>query len=183
MTFSDTWDAGRVYQGTLDRSTVDTYTTEELLPLICAILARANVQGASSTILKALSGVADVSTPDTVVNNGNLILYNDWNGSERVVRLGTAVNTLTTFDNSANNGDQIEDMRYIEVAEAADMIRADITSVFRDKYSGQMKNSVDNQMQFLGAIGEYFDRLEDEDILNGKFSNTAVGSTVNHAAR
>ena len=171
--FDSAWDAGRAYQGTLDRSTVTTYTTEELTPMIAAILARANVQGASSTVLKALTSVVDVASPDTVVNNGNIILYNDWNGSDRVVRLGTAVNTLVTFDNSANNGDQIEDMRYIEVAEAADMIRQDITAVFRDEYSGKMKNSVDNQMQLLGAIGDYFDRLESEDILNGSFSNTA----------
>ena len=173
VAFDSAWDYGRQYQGTLDRSTVDTYTTVELLPLLCAILSRANVQGASSTIIKALASVTDVATPDSVVNAGNIILYNDWNGSDRVVRLGTAVNTLTTFSGTAENGDQIEDMRYIEVAEAADMIRADITSVFRDKYSGQMKNSVDNQMQFLGAVGNYFDRLEAEDVLNGSFSNTA----------
>ena len=139
--------------------------------MICAILSKANVNGASSTILKALKSVVDVASADSVVNAGNLILYNDWNGSDRVVRLGTAVNTLTTFDDSANDGDQIEDMRYIEVAEAADMIRADIKSVFRDSYIGQ-KNSVDNQMQLIGAIGDYYDRLEEEDILNSASANT-----------
>ena len=139
--------------------------------MICAILSKANVNGASSTILKALKSTEDVASADNVVNAGNLILYNDWNGSDRVVRLGTAVNTLTTFDNSANDGDQIEDMRYIEVAEAADMIRADIKSVFRDSYIGQ-KNSVDNQMQLIGAIGDYYDRLEEEDILNSASANT-----------
>lgn len=139
--------------------------------MICAILSKANVNGASSTILKALKSTEDVASADSVVNAGNLILYNDWNGSDRVVRLGTAVNTLTTFDNSANDGDQIEDMRYIEVAEAADMIRADIKSVFRDSYIGQ-KNSVDNQMQLIGAIGDYYDRLEEEDILNSASANT-----------
>ena len=172
VTFDSAWDYGRIYQGTLDRSTVSTYTTEELLPLLCAVLSRANVQGASSTVIKALSGVVDVSSPDTVINGGNIILYNDWNGSDRVVRLGTAVNTLVTFDTSANNGDQIEDMRYIEVAEAADMIRADITAVFRDEYSGKKKNSVDNQMQFLAAVKNYFDALEEEDVLNDRFDNS-----------
>lgn len=172
IAFDPAWDYGRLYQGTLDRSTVDTYTTEELLPMICAILSKANVKGASSTVFKALKGVVDVSDPDSKVNAGNIILYNDWKGSDRVVRLGTAVNTLVTFDASANNGDQIEDMRYIEVAEAADMIRADITAVFRDEYSGQMKNSVDNQMQFLGAVANYFDRLAEEDVLNDRFANT-----------
>ena len=172
VTFDSAWDYGRAYQGTLDRSTVDTYTTEELLPLICAVLSKANVNGASNTVMKALAGVADVSDPDTTINAGNLILYNDWKGTDRVVRLGTTVNTLVTFDASANDGDQIEDMRYIEVAEAADMIRADITAVFRDEYSGVKKNSVDNQMQFLGAIGDYFDRLEEAEVLNGSYSNT-----------
>lgn len=172
VTFDSAWDYGRAYQGTLDRSTVDTYTTEELLPLICAVLSKANVNGASNTVMKALAGVADVSDPDTTINAGNLILYNDWKGTDRVVRMGTTVNTLVTFDASANDGDQIEDMRYIEVAEAADMIRADITAVFRDEYSGVKKNSVDNQMQFLGAIGDYFDRLEEAEVLNGSYSNT-----------
>ena len=168
VTFDPDWDTPRSTQGTLVRGTV---TSEELLPMICAILSKANVNGASSTILKALKSVVDVASADSVVNAGNLILYNDWNGSDRVVRLGTAVNTLTTFDNSANDGDQIEDMRYIEVAEAADMIRADIKSVFRDSYIGQ-KNSVDNQMQLIGAIGDYYDRLEEEDILNSASANT-----------
>lgn len=178
ITFDSAWDYGRAYQGTLDRSTVDTYTTEELLPLICAILAKANVQGASNTVIKALAGVTDLADPDAVVNAGNLILFNDWKGSDRVVRLGTAVNTLVTFNESAENGDQIEDMRYIEVAEAADMIRADISAVFRDEYSGVKKNSVDNQMQFLGAVGDYFDRLEEAEVLNGSYSN-AVDIDVN----
>lgn len=168
VTFDPDWDTPRSAQGTLVRGTV---TSEELLPMICAILSKANVNGASSTILKALKSTEDVASADNVVNAGNLILYNDWNGSDRVVRLGTAVNTLTTFDNSANDGDQIEDMRYIEVAEAADMIRADIKSVFRDSYIGQ-KNSVDNQMQLIGAIGDYYDRLEEEDILNSASANT-----------
>lgn len=168
VTFDPDWDTPRSTQGTLVRGTV---TSEELLPMICAILSKANVNGASSTILKALKSVVDVASADSVVNAGNLILYNDWNGSDRVVRLGTAVNTLTTFDDSANDGDQIEDMRYIEVAEAADMIRADIKSVFRDSYIGQ-KNSVDNQMQLIGAIGDYYDRLEEEDILNSASANT-----------
>lgn len=141
--------------------------------MLCAILSRANVNGASSKVIRALKSVTDVSSPDDVVNAGNIIVYNDWSGSDRVVRLGTCVNTLVTFDPTANNGDQIEDMRYIEVSEAADMIRADITAVFRDNYSGQMKNSVDNQMMLLGAIGDYYDGLEKEDILNG-----ASGSTV-----
>ena len=167
VTFDPDWDTPRSTQGTLVRGTV---TSEELLPMICAILSKANVNGASSTILKALKSTEDVASADNVVNAGNLILYNDWNGSDRVVRLGTAVNTLTTFDNSANDGDQIEDMRYIEVAEAADMIRADIKSVFRDSYISQ-KNSVDNQMQFIGAIGDYYDRLEEEDILNSASAN------------
>lgn len=168
--WSPDWDGARTQQGTLVRSET---TSEELLPMLCAILSRANVNGASSKVIRALKSVTDVSGPDDVVNAGNIIVYNDWSGSDRVVRLGTCVNTLVTFDPTANNGDQIEDMRYIEVSEAADMIRADITAVFRDNYSGQMKNSVDNQMMLLGAIGDYYDGLEKEDILNG-----ASGSTV-----
>ena len=62
-------------------------------------------------------------------------------------------------------------MRYIEISETADMIRADIKSVFRDSYSGRMKNSVDNQMQLIGAIANYFDQLESEDILSPDYAN------------
>ena len=170
ITFNSDWDSGRSGQGTLVRSTA---TTEELLPLICAILSRSGTNGATSTVIDALSKVVEVSTPDTVVNNGNLILYNDWNGTDRVVRLGTAVNSLTTFDNTDDEGDKIEDMRYIEISEAADMIRADIKATFRDSYVGKMKNSVANQMQLLSAIGTYFDALAEEDILNAEGDNTA----------
>ena len=170
IVFSSSWDVGRDGQGTLVRSTS---TTLELLPMIAAILSKANVNGASSKVLEALESVTDVASPDTVVNNGNIIVYNDWSDGERVVRLGTAVNTLTSFDNTEDNGDKIEDMRYIEISETADMIRQDITSVFRDTYSGQKKNSVDNQMQLLGAINDYFDRLAADDILNSEMENNA----------
>ncbi len=169
ITFSSDWDAGRTGQGSLVRTTG---TTEKLLPLICAILSKANVNGASSTVISALAGCVDLVTPDTTVNNGFLILYNDWKGSDRVVRLGTAVNSLTTFDSSAENGDEIEDMRYIEVSEAADMIRADIKTVFRDEYVGAMKNSVDNQMQLIGAIKQYYQGLADDEILSETSDNT-----------
>ena len=73
VTFNSDWDSGRNGQGTLNRAE-GTYTTQELTPLICAILSRANVNGASSTILKALSGVVDLTTPDTTINNGYIVL-------------------------------------------------------------------------------------------------------------
>jgi len=168
--FSDSWDAGRNGQGTLIRSTA---TTAEILPMLAAVLSKANVNGASSKVLNALESVTDVASPDTVINSGNIIVYNDWSDGERVVRLGTAVNTLVTFDNAEDGGDKIEDMRYIEISEAADMIRQDIISVYRDEYSGQKKNSVDNQMQLLGAIKDYYDRLAADDVLNNASENTA----------
>ena len=140
--------------------------------MIAAILSKANVNGASSKVLTALESCTDVSTPDTVVNNGNIIIYNDWSNGDRVVRLGTAVNTLVTFDDTDADGDKIEDMRYIEVSEAADMIRQDITSVFRDEYSGVRKNSVDNQQMLLGSIQDYLDRLAEDEILNNRIANT-----------
>lgn len=169
IVFSSDWDADRIGQGSLVRTSD---TTEELLPMLCAILSKANVNGASSTVLTALASCTDVSSPDSVVDAGKIIIYNDWKGSDRVVRLGTAVNSLVTFDVSANNGDQIEDMRYIEVSEAADMIRADIKSVFRDTYVGVRKNSVDNQMQLIAAIKNYYASLMDEEILNSASENT-----------
>lgn len=169
VTWAPEWDGGRTSQGTLVRSST---TTAEMLPMIAAILSRANVNGASSTVFNALLSVADLTDPDSKVNGGNIILYNDWRDSERVVRLGTAVNTLTSFDTEADNGDRIEDMRYIEVSETADMIRGDITAVFRDTYVGEKKNSVENQMQFLGAVADYFERLAGDEILNSGTPNT-----------
>lgn len=176
ITFDEDWDAGKDGIGTYNRAE-GTYTTQELAPYICAILSKASVNGASSTVLKALTACVDLATPNTTVNDGYLILYNDWSGTDRVVRLGTCVNTLTTFSNDANDGDQIEDMRYIEISEAADMIRADIKAVFRDTYSGRVKNSVDNQMQLIGSIGNYFDQLEGEEVLSPDYPNT-VGIDV-----
>jgi len=169
IVFTSTWDSGRTGQGSYARTTS---TTKELLPMIAAILSKANVNGASSKVLTALESCTDVSTPDTVVNNGNIIIYNDWSNGDRVVRLGTAVNTLVTFDDTEADGDKIEDMRYIEVSEAADMIRQDITSVFRDEYSGVRKNSVDNQQMLLGSIQDYLDRLAEDEILNNRIANT-----------
>ena len=140
------------------------------LPTLGALLCKANTAGVTYAVvdqLKKVTNVGNETAENAAINAGNLILRNDWKGTDQVVRIGTAVNTLTTFDDS----DNMEDFRYIEVAEAADMIREDISSVFRDSYVGK-KNSFDNQILFISQILQYFDELADEEIINPDGSKT-----------
>ena len=56
-----------------------------------------------------------------------------------------------------------------------DMIRDDITNVFRTEYLGNYRNTRDNQMMFISAINNsYFRQLEQEVILDPDYGNTSM---------
>lgn len=149
----------------------------KLLPTLAALLCRANAtQGMTYAVisaLKSVEGIGDTTAENAAINQGNLILKMDWSGETQVVRLGTAVNTLTTFTD-----DEPEDFRYIEVSESADMIRDDISAIFKENYIGKRKNTYENQLLLLSNIGQYYDELESVGILNADGDNVVTIDTV-----
>ena len=141
-------------------------TGEEFTPSLAGLLAGCNVErGATNKLCPNLAQVTVPDSPDTVVGSGKFLLVND----DDEVRVGVDVNSLAT----TNGSTLTEDMKYIETVEAMDLIRDDISKVFRDEYMGQYRNSQTNQMLFISAIRYYFDGLEDSNILNPDYNNTA----------
>lgn len=141
-------------------------TGEAFTPSLAGLLSACNVdRGATNKLCPNLAQVTVPDSPDTVVGSGKFLLVND----DDEVRVGVDVNSLAT----TNGSTLTEDMKYIETVEAMDLIRDDISKVFRDEYMGQYRNSQTNQMLFISAIRYYFDGLEESNILNPDYNNTA----------
>lgn len=121
-------------------------------------------ESATYKILDDVKSVTEPADLDAAVNGGKLILFND----EGVVRVARGVNSLTTTTTS-----QIEAMKKIAVVETMDLIKADISRLFKDSYCGRFRNSADNQALFVAAINSYFEQLVNEGILDENGENKA----------
>lgn len=111
-----------------------------------------------------LISAAAVDKPDEAVQSGKFVLLNDVD----YVYVGTAIDSLTT----TNGSTLTEDMKYIEVVEAMDLISDDIRDEFRNNYVGKYANSYDNQVLFISAVRGYFDSLSRQALLDAEYENT-----------
>lgn len=138
------------------------------LPSLLGILATCNVESsATSYICTGLTHAAEPTDPDAAAAAGKLILLNNEDGA---VELGTAVNSLTSY----NNLTRTEDMSYIDTVEAMDLIRDDVSRVFRTQYRSK-RNTRDEQMNFIATLNNsYFKALMRENILNPDADNAAA---------
>lgn len=112
--------------------------------------------------LKSVQEIGDTEAINTAIGNGQLVLINDDDG----VRIARGVNSLQT--NDKNN---TQDMKYIAIVEAMDLIYEDIINTFKKVYLGRFKNSYDNQVLLISAINSYFRDLAREEILDQNFNN------------
>ena len=140
----------------------------EYLPSLLAIFAVCNVvRGCTNYHCSNLLTVEEVADNDAAVGAGKFILFNDEDGA---VRIGQGINSMTTTDGLTRT----EDMKFIETVEAMDMMRDDITNVFRTEYLGNYRNTRDNQMMFIAAINNsYFRELEQDVILDPDYDNAS----------
>ena len=138
------------------------------LPSLLAILAVCNVKrGCTNYLCSNLASVQEAPDNDAAVGAGKFILYIDEEGA---VRIGQGINSMTTTDGLTRT----EDMQFIETVEAMDMMRDDITAVFRETYLGNYRNSRDNQMLFIASLNSsYFRQLAQENILDPDYANAA----------
>lgn len=143
-----------------------TQTGDKYLPTLAGILAGCNVKrGSTYYPCTNLASVTETADNNAAVNAGKLILINE---VDKVV-IGLGVNSLTTFDTTNK-----EDMRYIDIVEAMDMMNDDIRTTFKNDFLGKgVKNSYDNQILFLSAVNTYFKALETEEILDNKWKNVS----------
>jgi len=138
----------------------------DYLASLLGILASCNIRrGCTNYHCTDLVSVTEVSSIDTAVSAGQLVITNDTNG----VRIVAGINSLVTL----NGNTATEDMQYIETVEAMNLIADDIRNEFKNTYQGSFKNKYMNQMLFIGAVNEYFDSLASEDILDSEFDNVA----------
>lgn len=98
------------------------------------------------------------------ITDGWLTLIND----DDDVKCGRAINSLHTFTST-----DTEDMSYIIIVEAMNLIIEDIYSTFKEYYVGKYKNTLSNQRLFITSVNAYFRQLMREEVLDDSYDNRA----------
>lgn len=98
------------------------------------------------------------------ISDGWLTLIND----DDEVKCGRAINSLHTFTST-----DTEDMSYIIIVEAMNLIIEDIYTTFKDYYVGKYKNTLSNQRLFITSVNAYFRQLMREEVLDDAYDNHA----------
>lgn len=93
---------------------------------------------------------------DAAVDAGKLIVW--WDGEK--VKTARGVNSLVTLTQGKNT-----QFQKIKIIDAIDMIANDIRMTAEDNYLGKYANSYDNKCLLVAAIGNYFDGLVADSIL------------------
>ena len=141
-------------------------TGEKYCPSLIGILASCNVKkGCTYFACTNLTKVTEVADNEAAVAAGKFVLINDID----TVKVALGINSMTTTDGSTAT----EDMKYIDIVEAMDLIQDDISSVFKIEYLGGYKNNYNNQILLISAINSYFKKLADDNILDGSYENKA----------
>lgn len=96
------------------------------------------------------------------ISEGWLTLIND----DDEVKCGRAINSLTSFTST-----DTEDMSYIIIVEAMNLIIEDIYTTFKDYYVGKYKNTLSNQRLFIVSVNSYFRQLMREEVLDDSYDN------------
>lgn len=96
------------------------------------------------------------------ISDGWLTLIND----DDEVKCGRAINSLHTFTST-----DTEDMSYIIIVEAMNLIIEDIYTTFKDYYVGKYKNTLSNQRLFITSVNAYFRQLMREEVLDDSYDN------------
>ncbi|NFM25177.1 phage tail sheath protein [Clostridium sporogenes] len=148
----------------------DKQVGNEFLPTLLGYIAATGVErGTTYLVMENLKSVLEPELPNQVLKNGQMVLIND----ENKVKIGLGINSLTTF-----NDDAPEDFSLIEVIETQDYMLDDIRSRFKNNYVGTYRNTLDNQMLFIGAVNTYFGELAARDILDSNYNNTSFIDVV-----
>lgn len=141
-------------------------TGEKYCPSLIGILASCNVKkGCTYFGCSNLTKVTEVADSEAAVGAGKFVLINDID----TVKVALGINSMTTTDGSTAT----EDMKYIDIVEAMDLIQDDISSVFKIEYLGGYKNNYNNQILLISAINSYFKKLADDNILDSSYENKA----------
>lgn len=141
------------------------YTAAQYTSRIAGILAGIALD--RSATYYQLGEVADCKRYSDIGENidaGELCLIDEHDGNG--VKIARGVNSLTTF--TAEHG---EDLRFLRIVEAVDLIADDISNTFKSDYVGKVINSLTNKNLLISAINTYFTGLVGQGILSGDGDN------------
>lgn len=135
------------------------YTTEQYCARIAGIIAGTPLS--ISCTYAPLSELTDCrrhtkEEMDASEEAGKFIV---WWDSEKV-KTGRGVNSLTTMTEKKN-----KQFRKIKVVDIMDLIANDLRMAIEDQYIGKMPNTYDNKCLLVSGIGNYFERLNRENII------------------
>lgn len=99
--------------------------------------------------------------PDSEIDAGKLIIIFD---GEKY-KIGRGVTSLTSVSEK-----KPEALKKIKIVEGMDVITYDIYSTFENEYVGKIVNSYDNKQLFVGAVNNYFRKMEGS-VLDGNAEN------------
>ncbi|WP_301859947.1 phage tail sheath subtilisin-like domain-containing protein [uncultured Megasphaera sp.] len=131
-----------------------TYTATQYTARIAGILAGLALdRSATYYTLDEVVSCAAYEDIDSNINNGELVLFDE--KDDNGVKIARAINSLTTFTTDVG-----QDFRFIKIVEAIDMIQDDIRDTFKTSYVGKYINDYNHKMNFIAAIGVYFNGLK-----------------------
>lgn len=142
-----------------DESAVDVpkyiaYTATQYTARIMGILAGLPLdRSATYYTLSEVVGVGEYEDIETNIDNGELCLFDELDGSG--VKIARGCNSLTTFTSSVG-----QDFRFIKIVETIDIIKDDIRDTFRNNYVGKVRNNYDNKILLISAINTYLRSLQ-----------------------
>lgn len=136
-----------------------TYTTEQYCSRIAGIIAGTPLS--ISCTYAPLNELTDCKRltkeeMDAAVDAGKFIVW--WDGEK--VKTARGVNSLTTLVQGKNT-----QFQKIKIVDAMDMIANDIRMTVEDSYIGKYANTYDNKCLLISAIGNYFDQLIQDDVI------------------
>ncbi|KZL93555.1 phage tail sheath C-terminal domain-containing protein [Clostridium magnum] len=137
--------------------------SQKIIPTILGLLAGANVtKGTTYLEVPNLASVVEPADVDAEIAKGKMVLVND----EGTVKIALGINSLTTFTT-----DKTEDLAFVEIVEAQDLMFDDIRKTFKSDFISKYKNKYDNQVIFLSAVNSYLKDLAKTDVLDSEYEN------------
>lgn len=154
-----TGDITAVYAGEAMHLTAEEYTAR-----VAGILAGLSLsQSATYLALPEIVDFEESLNPDEDIDAGKLIICRGADGA----RLGRAVTSLTTVTSGTS-----PELKKIKIAEAVDMIKADIAQTFEKDYIGKAINDYDSKLLLVTAVNGYLASLEGN-VLDRSYDNRA----------
>lgn len=138
------------------------YTCAQYVCRIAGILA--GLPLTQSSTYYPLDEVVDAqldADPDAAIDAGKLVLVFD--GEKYKIGRGVTSLVKTTEEKP-------EDLKKIKIVEGMDVLLHDIHTTFEESYVGKVVNSYDNKQMFVGAVNDYFRKIQGS-VLDGNTDN------------